>query len=368
MLPVWGLCRGFLQWWLDEHRRFITQRLFPGLFPGEQALVFACDGTKVSLGARTRGLEIALGELAPQAGEDDLIAALVALAKDRDLPLGTGRPTLIARLPSASALQQNIVVPDAAGENLRQVLSWDIDRLTPFTAAEACFAWRPATGAAGSGRLKGSLAVVARARIDETLALLARRGIAVDRVEVAWSDNAAEGAWVAYAREAEPAAQRRSRLQRAVVAGLAGVTVLLAVAVMVHPFWRQQRQLTELADKLQIADREAATAQATRDEVERLDRQASFLIEARSGRSDVLQVLLELTQLTPDDTWLERLRHAGDTVEIVGHSAAASALVAAMEQSPLFAGAQFRSPVTRDAQSEVEAFHLALRVTPRDAP
>jgi len=58
----------------------------------------------------------------------------------------------------------------------------------------------------------------------------------------------------------------------------------------------------------------------------------------------------------PDDTYLQQLEIKGKRMVIRGLSGQASALIGLLEQSPLFQGPRFLSPVTR--QRDKELFHL----------
>ena len=75
-----------------------------------------------------------------------------------------------------------------------------------------------------------------------------------------------------------------------------------------------------------------------------------------------MDLLRELTVTLPDDTWLERLQIKGDSVQIIGQSGKASALVGIVEASKWFNGAGFTSPVTTDPRTGKERFMLNARI------
>ncbi|HAS52556.1 MAG TPA: hypothetical protein DCS21_12775 [Gammaproteobacteria bacterium] len=70
----------------------------------------------------------------------------------------------------------------------------------------------------------------------------------------------------------------------------------------------------------------------------------------------------ELTEILPDNTWLERLQIKGDTLQLIGQSTSASALVSVIEESKWLSGAAFASPVTNDRRTGKERFVLGARV------
>jgi len=75
-----------------------------------------------------------------------------------------------------------------------------------------------------------------------------------------------------------------------------------------------------------------------------------------------VELLRELTAILPDDTWLDRLQVKGDSVQIIGQSSKASALIGIVESSKLFSGAAFTSPVTTDPRTGKERFMLSARI------
>ena len=67
--------------------------------------------------------------------------------------------------------------------------------------------------------------------------------------------------------------------------------------------------------------------------------------------------------MLPHDTWLERWQVKGDTLQIIGQSAKASALIGVIEASPLFVDAAFMSPITTDPRTSKERFVLGARIS-----
>ena len=82
----------------------------------------------------------------------------------------------------------------------------------------------------------------------------------------------------------------------------------------------------------------------------------------------VLQLVDELTQLLPDDTWISQLDFKDREIQLRGNSAASAALIAALEASPLLRNARFRSPVTRDRRIGTERFHLSAEIGREPVP
>ena len=137
------------------------------------------------------------------------------------------------------------------------------------------------------------------------------------------------------------------------------LTVLIAalsIAAVALPLLDQQQQIRSLAGELETIDPQAQEADRIRNEVRTVAAQNRFFYEKRVGSPLKVQVLDELTQVLPDDTWLVRLEVSGLTLRIHGESANASALISLIEDSDYLAAAEFASPLTKSPRSGRDRF------------
>jgi Tfp pilus assembly protein PilN len=147
---------------------------------------------------------------------------------------------------------------------------------------------------------------------------------------------------------------RPRRLSRAelVALGLGVIVAGLAVAAVLAPGWRAQRELARI--NRQIAALEAEV-RAVERLIRELDRQRTLLstvegIEAGALRP--LPVLRDLTELLPADAWLTMLALDPKGVELTGQAQQAAALIPLLENSPRLERVEFASPVTRGRDRE----------------
>lgn len=74
----------------------------------------------------------------------------------------------------------------------------------------------------------------------------------------------------------------------------------------------------------------------------------------------VTELLKEITEVLPTDTWLNSLTYSGGRVVLSGNAPSASATLEALENSPLFKDAAFDSQITKVGTSE--HFKIVLRL------
>jgi general secretion pathway protein L len=267
---------------------------------------------------------------------------------------------LALMLPVSWVLNRSIALPVAAKENLRQVISFELDRFTPFSADQVYFDFTLNAQDADSDMLSAEVALVPRKRVDTWLELLRSSGIAVDALSTS-------GLWDEanlLPRELRPKVNWKRLTQRMLPVSL---VVILLAAAMALPLWQKR----EIALSLQARE-EALRARsgAILKLRERVDGELATLKEVRDQwrtSPPALDVLQVLTRLLPDDTSLQRMEIKGEKLIINGTSSTASALIALLQNSPAFDSPHFLSPVTQQRGKEV--FNLEARINmpfPRD--
>ena len=74
-------------------------------------------------------------------------------------------------------------------------------------------------------------------------------------------------------------------------------------------------------------------------------------------------IIRELTDVLPDNTWLNRLDIDGTQFQIQGQSETAALLIQLIESSPLLYNVRFSSSVVKVPRSITEQFHISADVT-----
>ncbi|HID44718.1 MAG TPA: hypothetical protein EYP34_03040 [Chromatiaceae bacterium] len=279
--------------------------------------------------------------------------SIASLLKPHEHPLAVFVPT-------NWMLKRTVALPAAAQENLRQVISFELDRFTPFSAEQVYFDYHLLSRGSGTDMLSVDVALVPRKRVDGWLTALRTAGIAVDTLS-------ASGLWEE-ANLLPPDLRPRINLKRLSQKMLpVALVVILLGAAMALPLWQKRG----IAISLQA--REAALRGKAGDVIElreKVDAEIKSLEKIRDqwqAFPPALDVLQVLTNLLPDDTSLQRMEIKGNTLTINGTSSSASSLIALLQNSPAFDAPHFLSPVTQQRGKEV--FNLAANIKmpfPRD--
>ena len=352
---------GFLAWWFGELKALLPPRLTRLLSPPVNELVLQLIARRLVLRHREGGTERELGTVEVEGIDPETAkVALRSLIADMDL-----RRVLVSlRLPAELALRRLVDLPAAAEENLRQVLAFEMDRLTPFASDAVHYDVQVIDRDLENRRIRVELMVLPRAAVDPAIQLLRRLGLEPDAVALA--RGADEQAPWRLPLAGNGSGERRL-LNRASVALLALAGALLVAAVS-SAFDRQRARAERLGREVEMARKEAEEGRLLQQQIEQLSAEGTFIVDKKRARPPVVQVLNELTRALPDDTWLYRLRFINEELQTFGYSPNASAMIGHIENSALFSNAQFRAPLTRDQRAEAEQFHIAFQVAKKKAP
>ncbi len=263
---------------------------------------------------------------------------------------------LVLRIPADQALIRSLSLPLAAEKNLRQVTGFEMDRLTPFAVAQVYYDVLVLERQIEQRRLRVELTALPRTAVDPVLAQLRQQGLPPDVLDVAdrrpelnllpLEQRPRRGVWA-------------KRARRIVIV----VMALLVTAAALLPLWQQRRLAIETTVQISQVQKTANQALALRDQLDSALEASRMLSHKKQTIPPQVDVLRELTLVLPNDTWLERMQIKGDSLQIIGQSAKASALIGLIEASPLFESAAFMSPVTTDPRTNKERFVLGARIS-----
>jgi general secretion pathway protein L len=266
-------------------------------------------------------------------------------------------------LDEASVLRKELTLPAATESNLQQVLSFEMDRQTPFRASEVYYSWKLLPSEKESGQIRVDLFVVPRKPVDTQLEILSNCGLAASGVDVV-DDNQAMGINILPHEQRFRVINSRSRLNL----GLAAAAMILLVVVMMQSLSFRANRVTDLETAIAEVQDEARRVQRLREQVKETSEAASFLTRWRSKSPMAIEILANVTEILPDDTFLDRLVIGQESVLMQGKSTNAQQLIEVVNNSELFYRAAFRGSTRLDAASGLEVFEVNAEVIARGEP
>lgn len=332
-----------MRWWGANLRALLPAWLRAG-WAADRRAVFAVPETGfVTLTQQRAGIEAPLGRFSLDPADRPALARVLARSV---------RPaSLLLRIPDAALLERDVVLPLVAERELERVLTYEMDRLTPFAAGDVFWTSIVERRDRTSGRLHLRLLLAPRAPWTAVLAALAAAGRPV-------------GALVGNGPTRNIPLQRQAVgpwLRRLLAAGVTACVVLAAAAIAL-PFVRQGQDRDAIEARIAILRPQVAA-------VEGLQRQAAgtaagqdVVAAERARVGDPLAVLAALTEILPDDTSLTEFALHQGRIEMAGQSPAAARLIAALSADPIIRNAAFAAPVTRLDNNRGELFSIRAEI------
>ena len=253
-------------------------------------------------------------------------------------------------------------LPRRASDFLDGIVRAQIDRLTPWSAADAAFGWS-APSDIGNDRMVLTVAATARALIAPLVDTVS--GFGVNSISVCTVPPDSGAAAIKVFEQKLRGALDVGRVRRGLVAALLVAGLLAGTATTASIVIGGDLQ----ARQDDIASRIAARRASLRANLDAGGNAALTALERRKHQTPSSVIVLEaLSQILPDHTYVTELRIVGDTMQIVGLTRDAPLLIRLIEQNSHFTRATFFAPTTRAPSQSGEQFHIEARIEPIFTP
>ncbi len=356
--PLWHRLVDFWSWWIKELVDILPVSMRSAILPNVEHLYLVLNGSEVIVSQGTY-------EGYHPVGRYPLSADALSPEHLQELKnLGERTREVVLCLPAEKVLVKTLTLPQAAEENLREVLGFEMDRQTPFSLDQVYYDYVLSARNSKKNTITLDMIVTPRLFLDAKLGKLNEIGFQPHRATIC-PDNPGQP-WRVNLLPAEVMQHRvdSARQLNFVLAALALVLLLGAIAL---PLINKLHVINALEARTELASGKAEMVRRLQDEVNRLDTGSRFLVEKKQASPLLLEIVNELTHILPDDTWIYQLDIKGQEVYVQGQSNSAAALIPIIESSRILRNARFRSPVTKMPGSHTERFHLSADVATRPA-
>lgn len=259
-------------------------------------------------------------------------------------------------IPAERVLTRKLSLPAAAEDNLRQVLSFEMDRQTPFKADQVYFDSRVLGHDASGRNAQVELVLIPRAQLDQELSTLPAGAAELDGVD-SW--NSAPGAGRRNTNLLPPERRARRRDMRLPLnLGLAALALVLLVVNMNESLANRAAAVEAMRVEVDKAGVEAKQVAALRKTLADSISGANFLTERKRKEPLTVALISDLTERIPEDTYLERLQIENKQVQLQGQGQEAARLIALLAASPCLGNPGFQGQVQPDARTGKERFQI----------
>lgn len=344
--------RGFFAWWRANLLSWFPATLRNALRADRDRVLFQVLGDDLQLRRQhddavedVAGLPL---PLPASAGMDPMTGVLRDGA--RELP----RWLL---LPASMGLRRSLVLPAAAGDRLRDVLGFEIERQTPFSAADVVYDGH-VLQRRDDGQLQVELVVVPRKQYESAAMQIQPLMPWLAGVDLADGDGRTLGVNLL------PPEQRTRRRDAWIwwKVGIALVGLLALAWAMARIVENREAAARTLQAEVARNAEQARVVSVRRQQLLDAVEGSAYLQQQRNGRASTVEVMNTLAGRMPDGTYLEKLSIEGEQLTLIGLSNQAAALVGKLEGAQQWDAPALSGALQQDPRSRMDRFTLVAQL------
>jgi general secretion pathway protein L len=271
------------------------------------------------------------------------------------------RQAVALRIGTERALVTRVSLPQGIADVLPAVIRNKIESLGPWPLEETVWGYRVA-GPPRDGQIGVDVALTSRGKLDELLRPLEAAGLRIGRIDA--RDAEQDGRIIAFDFHD---ARRRVRLRRMAVTVIAAMFIapLITASLGGYRWYTAQGELTAIDAR--IADLESGLRGGDTAGGSTQLAQANQLYMRKRDNEPFVAVLAKLSELLPDQVWLDSLSFENGNVTIAGRGSGVPALIETLESSQLFKGANFAAATQHDEAANIDTFSISASVENKGA-
>lgn len=274
-------------------------------------------------------------------------------ANSQTVQLDTLPQRLHVILSSDHFLVRHFSMPAAVKPNLDEAVSYQLPKLTPFSADQVLYACGTGAEAPTDGKLPVWLVAVPKKQLLPALAAIGQQPppgrLPLDAPPA--EQAALEFSW----RVSTPnAGRKRWNL------GWIGVLAIFAFALGLHLHNRQE-SVEQHEEKLAQLRSKAAEVENLRQRHTDAVAQVEWIGQRKGSTTAAIVLLNTLTKMLDDGTSLQRLDFDGDDLTLTGVSASPSSMIETLESSDMFRNVRVDA-FTRHGVNSANRFNLSAQM------
>ena len=295
----------------------------------------------------------------------EYLAASIALAMSG--LKATGAQVTLA-IPRAWVIVKTAEFPLTVRENLSDVVSFELDRLTPLTPSGAFYDFRIL--GEDNSRLRILLAAMRADTLQPYLESLREKGLAISRVVVASPPagalgtdlNENDGVFIGEMNLLTRGVHPSPKTPKALTLVLLTVLLALGLFWLVSPLQIQEKRIEAFDREISARKEEVKKIEALKWNLEGVEKDIAVIHAFKTSRPLMVNLIREMTQVLPKNTWLSRVHCTETIVEIEGYAASPTAILPKLEASAYFKKVEFAAPTVRDARMQADRFLIKMEI------
>ena len=347
----------FFQWWFSELEFLIPTVIKKVFFRPQVQLNFELKDQQLTVTQLAQQSTAAVVKHFPltEAGQQGFERWISKLRADNVVHC-------VFKLNPGQALEKTVILPAAAKDNFKQLIGYELARITPFNPQQIYYDAKILT-LPDDLQVKVYLVVVPRKVVDQVMGYLKAWQIPVKQVY--YTDDSEVTEVIALQCNLLPEKREVPRVnnwQTYSRLGLSALVVLLLATILFFPMLSQQYFLKKVKEDVNADQKSIRKLNYEQSLLKTQIADANLLIAKKKAMPDVLAVLTELTARLDNQTYLVGFVYKESALSIEGYSAAASSLIATLESSTMLKDVHFSSSVKQNKRTGLERFKIKMTV------
>ncbi|HFC30215.1 MAG TPA: hypothetical protein ENJ44_04130, partial [Oceanospirillales bacterium] len=179
--------RQFMHWWKTELKSFVPKKYQEKLFPQSILVLLTQNGEEIKVWCQ-KGQNLSLYEDAKnEAGEQEdwwhQVQHIINKAEGQNV-------VVKYLLANDEALVRKIDLPQAAKENLEEVIGYELDQYVPFSAEQVQLGYKIDKQNSNEDKLWLDLAVIPKEKVTQVINMFDEKTVALDAIDVNLTQDA----------------------------------------------------------------------------------------------------------------------------------------------------------------------------------
>lgn len=256
-------------------------------------------------------------------------------------------------LPVERVLHKQLLLPVEARRTLRDVVGYQLPRLTPFSLDKLYY--DVVADERSDGQLDVGIFAVPRTYPDPLIERIERAtGLRVSRLGVEGMPGANLFGY--------PRVPGRWWRRLNVNSGLLALLLLAMAAAAVSPVLKERQLVIERKQEISSLTGNVRSLIARKENLEASLSGLNHIVAKRASQPLPSEILAELTRLVPDDIYITSLRVQGSSLVMNGFGKGVVDLISRLNESGKFSDARFTAPVSRNAQTGLDQFAVSIQL------
>ncbi len=346
----------FFKWWGEQLSFLLPQKFRAALARGKSVIAVELKGTSASLSYINHQQETFLGEFEiNDLGREEIQSLIESNSQYSDAKI-------VLRVPESVSVIQHVFLPAAAADNLQQVISYELDRYTPFNRDQVYFDFIKIGPANNKALIHLILILVQKSSLEAMYQQCLDIGLQPFYADSAAIIDVPDKVSSVYNLLPQSLCQKVSKKPLFIMLGSLLVMLVLLASLIYLPLKMTEDSLAILKNHVRKVEKVALEIEDSKKSIDYLYQATQTIIDKKNAAPSMIAVVNTVSEVLTDDTWVSNLRYYDNTLQLSGQSGSASNLIGSLEKTTLFTDTKFISPVTKDRRSGLERFKISTEV------